>query len=173
MADITVTINGKTSLVEIENMVKEKVLTAAAEALRTAGEQHIQMARENVQFAYRFGEPKISLMYAWALIPKDVSSRQTTEENLAMAQRIRDTRTGMVKSGNLLRGIQMTGVTRDIDSVQVSLLSRAPYSQNLEWGILFDKERRDKQRRFFTSHLQLHTLPTLVRELYKNLGSER
>jgi hypothetical protein len=173
MADIIVSIDGKTNPEEIANDVLEKVNEAAQKAVMTAAQQHIKMARENVMYGYRLGYPKVSLMYAWSLIPKVISMTQTADENLRMAEQIRQEKDGMVMTGKLLDGISVGTLTNEKHMVSVELISSAPYSKNLEWGILFGDIREGKGRKFMTGPLQLHTIPTMIKEFKKNLGEIR
>lgn len=172
MADIIVPINERTDPETVAYDIMERVKKAAADALQTAGEQHIKTAKENVEMAYVLGEKKISLMYAWSLIPWEIQQKQTADENIAMAETIRDTKQGMVITGNLLQNISVGSLTEEGLNVSIELLSMAPYSNNLEWGILFGKERKHKRRRFFTGHIHSETIPTMVKEFYKNIRED-
>jgi len=170
--DIIVEIGPNFNISEIEYNIMRKVRNAATQSLITAGEQHIQMARDNVTNAYS-EDPKISIPYAWSLIPADVRRSQTKEQNMAMAKSLINTKSGMVITGNLLSKISMKSVKNEHDNISIELISAAPYSVNLEEGILFGKLRPGKQRRFFTKHLHFYTIPTMISELYKNLREDR
>ena len=169
---ITVTLNGKTEPEEVAYDIMQKVRRAAVGALATAAEGHIRTAKKNVETAYVLGEKKISILYAYSLIPKEFSESLTPAERREEAIRIRNTRDGMVLTGNLLNSISVGALTTEGETIAVELLSMAPYSQNLEWGILFGKQR-DSKRRFFTRHLRSETLPTMITELCKNIREER
>ena len=171
MADIMVAINEHSDVEEIVYDVMQQVRRAARKAVVTAGEQHIKTARENVTRAYE-DDPKISLLYAWSLIPESVKKPQTTEQNQIMAKQIADTKSGMVVTGNLLNQISLGTLTDTPDKISIGLLSKAPYSKNLEYGILFGKYRPGKERRFFTKHLKFYTIPTMISELFKNLRED-
>lgn len=170
-ADIIIEIGPNSDVEEIVYDVMQKVRRAATKSVITAGEQHIQTARDNVTRAYD-DDPKISLIYAWSLIPEAVRKSQTSKQNKEMAKRISDTKSGMVVTGNLLSQISLGKLTNNYDNISVELLSKAPYSQNLEQGILFGTYRPGKERRFFTKHLHFYTIPTMISELYKNIREE-
>ena len=168
MVDIIVTLDGETDTSELAYDIMERVRKAAEKAVLEAGRQHLEMARDNVANAYRYGYPEISLAYAITLIPYDTAVNMTKDEKEAMAQTLIKQKDGMVITGRLLQGIKMGSLTNENDLVAVELCSLAPYSKNLEWGILFGKAT-GKERRFFTSPLHLHTIPKMVSELKKNV----
>jgi hypothetical protein len=171
-ADISVIINGKREPEEVAYDIMQVLRAAAADAIETAAEDHIKTAKQNVEKAYVLGEQKISILYAYSLIPKELSESLTPDERRVEAVRIRDTREGMVLTGNLLNKISVGALTTEGEVIAIELLSMAPYSRNLEWGILFGKGR-GKERRFFTKHLYSETLPKMISELYKNVGEGR
>ena len=90
----------------------------------------------------------------------------------ALAKDIQLNKTGMVRTRKLLEGISMSAVEKKGETISVDLISSAPYSKNLEWGMLFGEGRPGKERRFFTGHLHSLTLPTMRQKLLENLRDE-
>ena len=171
-ADIIVNMDASSTAEDIAQDILAKVKEAATKAIKTAGASHIKTASENVEMAYVLGDKKISRMYAHQLIPKNVRDSQTRDQNIAMAQRLQNTKLGMVVTGGLLRGLKVGAVIDEGLTISANLISSAPYSENLEWGILFGKHRPGSERHFFTKHLGLETIPMMISEFYKNLRSE-
>lgn len=174
MADIIVSMSGELNVHRLVADIKAKVTAAARKTVEEAGKEHIENAKTNINTAYMLGEYKqISLLYAWSFIPSDVKKANTTEENEALAKQIQATKTTMSRTGKLITGISIGTVTEGEEIIAIDLISSAPYSKNLEWGILFGKARGPaSRRRFFTGHLHSITIPTMRRELLKNLREE-
>jgi len=171
MADIMISLSDLSDLPGLEYEIKRKIKEAAKEALMNAGENHIKIAKTNVEKAYVLGEKKISLLYAWSLIPPAIKKAQTSEQNEVTAKAIVHQKDGMVITGNLLSKISVGALKEEGEVISLELLSMASYSKNLEEGKLFGEDR-GKPRRFFTKHLYYETIPKMEEELRKSIGDE-
>ncbi|RLI54735.1 MAG: hypothetical protein DRP09_12185 [Candidatus Thorarchaeota archaeon] len=172
LVNLVITINGKTEVGEATQEVIDKMKEVMKQSLIAAGEKHLEKVRENIKFGYRLGFPLISVQYALSLMPKESLAGLTYKEMVEKAKEFAMSRDGMVLTGRLLNGLMLGTIKEARNTVLMSIVSTAPYSQNLEEGILFGRYRAGRSRPFFTEPLQLHTIPALIAEIKKRSKGE-
>jgi hypothetical protein len=154
---INVTLGGSERSEDVVESIMDKIARAAALATESACEFHVDKAKRNVQYAYTAAVQyaKISFMYASWLVEFDAeqTGEILSEEDVATkAKELQENKQSLIFSGAMLDGISYAPVTDTGDEIRYLLVSSAPYSDDIEKGLLFGKHRPGKERPFFTGH---------------------
>lgn len=172
-SSITFSLDGKKETSDIVQAISDRISKAASRASTEAAEFHAEMARQNVHNGYATRDfPKISFTYAkWLIQTFEVEAMgksMTDAEIDKAAKDLVENKRSLILTGELLDGIWSSESIQIGNSIYAEVHSDAPYSKNLEEGILFNRNT-DKRRPFFTIHLS-ETKDFMLSRFSEHLG---